>query len=522
VPSFLLPQSRDELRELAELVVLAGWAPDGYRDVEGNYPRPRIEMAILHGASVGLGPVASVQSIAVIDGMPTIWGDGALALIERSGLLEDMSEEYVNDDTEGLTAICTMRRRGRPTPVTNRFSMAMAEQAHLLEKEGPWQTYPQRMLKMRARSWTIRDGFADVLRGLHLREEVEDYAGSAIVAVRHVSPDRPPALLRGVPRPRRGSKTGSGVEALWTVASSDPEVAAPPSAAADAASDAVPSDKAARPVPACPLDGVTETTDAEDAAPGVEKLPEDIALDIPEAEVASPQYAPVDADGAVGKFGDDEALGAVFGEVRGNRCVPPPDQQQDSVTAEGEQGEQALLREPAATGEGNAVEPSEPKPSSEIEGKGREQPLTQSQMIAEGRDGAAAPRNSSQDPATADSEAHASAPLLPGDQRWELVSVESRAAPPQPTDSRPFTSAGDKEAQPQPPAQRGISFGHRWAVGRPKMLPRDRKPSRRHSKKVTSNPTLVLTIEPSWAINGFSSTTALGCGRFTTAAPPRQ
>jgi len=29
---------------------------------------------------------------------------------------------------------------------------------------------------MRARSWTMRDGFADVLRGLQLREEVDDYA----------------------------------------------------------------------------------------------------------------------------------------------------------------------------------------------------------------------------------------------------------------------------------------------------------------------------------------------------------
>src|SRR5436305_10480847 len=94
-PAYLLPSSRTELRELAGLMAVAGWAPDAYRDLEGNYQQPRIEMAILHGVSVGLGPVAAVQSIAVIDGMPTIWGDGALALIERSGLLEDMSEEYV-------------------------------------------------------------------------------------------------------------------------------------------------------------------------------------------------------------------------------------------------------------------------------------------------------------------------------------------------------------------------------------------------------------------------------------------
>jgi hypothetical protein len=53
--------------------------------------------------------------------------------------------------------------------------MAMAEQARLTRKEGPWRSYPQRMLKMRARSWTLRDGFADVLRGLHIREEVDDF-----------------------------------------------------------------------------------------------------------------------------------------------------------------------------------------------------------------------------------------------------------------------------------------------------------------------------------------------------------
>ena len=107
--------------------------------------------------------------------MPTIWGDGALSIVERSGLLEDMLEEYRQDPEEGLVAICTMRRRRRPTPITNRFSMAMAERARLTHKEGPWQTYPQRMLRMRARSWTIRDGFADVLRGLHIREEVDDF-----------------------------------------------------------------------------------------------------------------------------------------------------------------------------------------------------------------------------------------------------------------------------------------------------------------------------------------------------------
>jgi hypothetical protein len=79
--------------------------------------------------------------------------------------------------------------------------MAMAEQARLTQKEGPWQSYPQRMLKMRARSWTIRDGFADVLRGLHIREEVDDF-----IETRGLSPalvKRVQDMPSAVPRPRR-------------------------------------------------------------------------------------------------------------------------------------------------------------------------------------------------------------------------------------------------------------------------------------------------------------------------------
>ena len=159
------------------MIALAEWAPECYRDIDGNYLQPKIELAILHGATVGLGPIAAVHAIALIGGTPSIWGDGALSVIEHSGLLEDMVEDYEVDAEEGLTAICTMKRRDRATPIVTRFSMAMAERAGLTRSEGPWQTYPERMLRMRARSWTMRDAFADVLRGLQLREEVEDYQG---------------------------------------------------------------------------------------------------------------------------------------------------------------------------------------------------------------------------------------------------------------------------------------------------------------------------------------------------------
>jgi hypothetical protein len=62
------------------------------------------------------------------------------------------------------------------------------------------------MLMMRARSWALRDGFADVLRGLSIREEVEDFDRPCIALQSLASSPSPPlsANVRRhpVPRPR--------------------------------------------------------------------------------------------------------------------------------------------------------------------------------------------------------------------------------------------------------------------------------------------------------------------------------
>jgi len=216
VPAFLTPTSLGEVKELARMIALAEWAPECYRDLDGNYLQPKLELAILHGATVGLGPIAAIHAIALIGGTPSIWGDGALSVIEHSGLLEDMVEDYEVDDVEGLTAICTMKRCDRATPIVTRFSLAMAERAGLTRSEGPWQTYPERMLRMRARSWTMRDAFADVLRGLQLREEVEDYAGRGGARPRRNPPgeSNPQGSLRphASPRPQLMAATPVATE----------------------------------------------------------------------------------------------------------------------------------------------------------------------------------------------------------------------------------------------------------------------------------------------------------------------
>jgi hypothetical protein len=91
-----------------------------------------------------------------------------------------------------LTAVCIAKRHGS-TPVTARFSVMDAKRAGLWTKAGPWQTYPRRMLQMRARSFALRDAFPDVLKGLISVEEALDNHSGADQC-------RPP---RSTPRPCR-------------------------------------------------------------------------------------------------------------------------------------------------------------------------------------------------------------------------------------------------------------------------------------------------------------------------------
>ena len=163
----IIPQDVEQAFRMASLIHRAGMAP---KDM--NTPE-KIVVAILHGAEIGLPPMQAIQSIAVINGRPTVWGDGAMALVRASGLLDDFDEQIVGTG-DARRAICVAARRGQATPIRHEFSVADAKEAGLWGKS-VWKQYPSRMLQMRARSWVLRDGFADVLRGITITEEILDH-----------------------------------------------------------------------------------------------------------------------------------------------------------------------------------------------------------------------------------------------------------------------------------------------------------------------------------------------------------
>jgi hypothetical protein len=159
----------DELTRVGDMIVKSGFAPKGMDTV------PAVCAAIQMGLELGIGPMAAVQNIAVINGRPAAFGDLPKALVESSGLCEAFAESFEGEEgKDSFTAVCTVKRWNRAAPVQQKFSISDAKTAKLWGKAGPWTEYPRRMLQWRARGFAIRDLFPDVLKGLAIGEEARD------------------------------------------------------------------------------------------------------------------------------------------------------------------------------------------------------------------------------------------------------------------------------------------------------------------------------------------------------------
>lgn len=127
------------------------------------------------GYQIGMSPEQAMQCIAVVNGKAVMWGDEMLALCMSHPDFEDIDESPIRNKDDMVTGyVCTVKRK-KMSPKSNTFTLDMAKKAGLLGKVGPWTQYPERMLKLRARSFSLRDAFPDALKGIKPREEVEDY-----------------------------------------------------------------------------------------------------------------------------------------------------------------------------------------------------------------------------------------------------------------------------------------------------------------------------------------------------------
>ena len=166
----MTPSTFNEAKEFSELVSKSDFVPVNYKGKPAD-----ILICIQMGHEVGLKPIQALQNIAVINGKPSLYGDSAIALCRINPDFAGIEEQIVGSGAE-RKAVCTVQRLVKATnkieKTIREFAWSDATRAGLTNR-GPWKSYPDRMLQMRARGFALRDAFPDSLKGLITREEAE-------------------------------------------------------------------------------------------------------------------------------------------------------------------------------------------------------------------------------------------------------------------------------------------------------------------------------------------------------------
>lgn len=184
LPSIAAPTTWTALMAFCTDLSKSGLVPKDFRERPAD-----LAIAISMGNEVGLHWTHAIQSMAVINGRPSLWGDGALAVVMAHPEFVSIDENE-SDDTRGVTIIT---RRGMP-PRRYEFTLEMARAAGLLTKD-TYKQHPGRMLQRRSRARCMADTFPDALKGIGL---ADDLPPEKLVGAADVSSEAPPSKAKVV------------------------------------------------------------------------------------------------------------------------------------------------------------------------------------------------------------------------------------------------------------------------------------------------------------------------------------
>lgn len=208
----IIPRTYAEAFRMAQAIISAGLAPTSY-EKDGPNPNKEIDpekvtIGIMAGLELGVPPIQALSGIAIINKRPSVWGDLAVALVQREHKLAGTATEYTGMQGEDdYTCTVKLWRINQDGPYVGRFSIGDAKRARLWgnTKKTPWIDYPYRMLFNRARAFALRDGFADCLKGMAIAEEQMDMPQPL--------PPKPDASFLAVEQPRDEAAQRVHVEA---------------------------------------------------------------------------------------------------------------------------------------------------------------------------------------------------------------------------------------------------------------------------------------------------------------------
>ncbi len=149
------------MKEQAGYLVKSGFMPPAIKTAE------QAIAVILQGREVGMGPMASIRHINIIQGKPAMSAEGMLAICYKN--IPGFKAEPLKDTDEEFSIRLT---RPGMQPYESSFTIKDADRAGLTQKEGGnWKKYPKAMLRARAISAGCRVICPDALMGVSYTPE---------------------------------------------------------------------------------------------------------------------------------------------------------------------------------------------------------------------------------------------------------------------------------------------------------------------------------------------------------------
>lgn len=183
-------KNNSELLRYCGAIVNSGIVPDRF-----NTPQ-KLFGALMFVRGLGLSDV-SIRQVAVIHGVPSLFGDLPLSLVQAKGELEKFQEFWIdreynkicfenkNFTAEPWAAVCFMKRKGQEVGQAF-YTMDDAVKANQYPPkkrdgsalpESPWNRHTKMMLRYKARSICLKSVFADHINGVSIAEYDNDLMG---------------------------------------------------------------------------------------------------------------------------------------------------------------------------------------------------------------------------------------------------------------------------------------------------------------------------------------------------------
>lgn len=244
-----------DVSRLADYIAETEFVPKSLR----NKPAA-IAACILTGRELGIGPMASLKSIHMVQGVPSLSAEYKRARALAAG------HQIVIDETTATRCVARGRRASTENWLVITWTMDHARKARLDGKD-VWKQYPQRMLQARATGELCDLLFPDATLGLPTTEELEDGGGFAVVSDEAVQAAPASAAIEP-PKPAAARTTRR--RATPAAAVPDGKPASGPAAAAEPSPA-----QAAAGLP--PLPGEDEPDDSDAAVQAVTDLFDELA-----------------------------------------------------------------------------------------------------------------------------------------------------------------------------------------------------------------------------------------------------